>query len=301
VGNSHHKLYGSVLVLWASSPIDSVQHIDKLVDNPAAMTILPASSSDVNKPTLPLITNQSASPLNDSPLSDPGPCFAAELASTIDSASKKRKPSVDVATVSKKAHLAIFEEEGWEIQNHGCRYYKLLANAVCVACAGVKKYSDTRTIRDNCRFINFRWIKVEECRTCQVFFHGKSVEREENGVFEYNSWLPSPTATHKQIIQVLSVLLALSSHSFLCSMQRRKRYCRNSRPNWSMRNLPMFEPSQKISNIFAVWLAFSSLFSFFSESKYADCCSVSLFLNAGVAYHAVLSFVDHATRNCLYL
>lgn len=189
------------------------------------MTIPPASSSDVNEPTLPLNTNRSASPSNGTPLSDPSPSFAAELASTIDSAavmsSKKRKPSVDVATAPKKARLVIFEEEGWEIQNHGCRYYKLLADAICVACAGVKTYSDTRTIRDNCRFINFRWIKVEEERgTSQVFFHGKSVEREENGVFEYNSWVPSPMATHKQIIQVSSVLRALSSHSFLHSMQR---------------------------------------------------------------------------------
>jgi hypothetical protein len=252
------------------------------VDKPAAMTIPSASSSDVNEPTTPLNTNQSASPLNGTPLSDPGPRFAAELASMIDSAvgmsSKKRKPSVDVVTAPKKARLAIFEEEGWEIQNHGCRYYKLLADAICVACAGVKKYSDTRTIRDNCRFINFRWIKVEEEHgTCQVFFHGKSAEWEENGVFEYNSWVPSPTASHKQIIQVSSVLQALSSHSFLHSMQRRKRYCRNSRSNWSMRNLPIFEPSQKISNIFAVRLTVSSLLNFNFSSTCADSCSVNLF------------------------
>ena len=228
------------------------------MDKPAATTIPPASSSDINEPTLPFNTNQSASPLNSSPLSDPSLRFVTELASTIDSAvvmsSKKWKPSVNVATAPKKAWLVIFEEEGWEIQNHGCRYYKLLADAICV---------DTQTIWDNCRFINFCWIKVEEeCGTCQVFFHGKNVEREDNGVFEYNSWVPSPTAAHKQMIQVLSVLRALSSHSFLHSMQRWKHYCQNSRLNWSMRNLPIFEPSQQTSNIFAVRLAFSSLFLF---------------------------------------
>ena len=97
------------------------------MDRPATKNISPASSSGVNEPTLPLNTNQSASPLNGIPLFDIGSHFVAELASTIDGAvvmsSKKRKPSVDVATAPKKARLAIFEEEGWEIQNHSCRFY----------------------------------------------------------------------------------------------------------------------------------------------------------------------------------
>jgi hypothetical protein len=96
-------------------------------------------------------------------------------------------------------------EEGYSVQDRACvEYGKPLIPSLCIACVGFSSQTFSRnTIREKCRFIGFRRMRLEQDGSSSWIFNLESgVSRAEFGTYEYYDWNPSQTAEHIAVIKV---------------------------------------------------------------------------------------------------
>jgi hypothetical protein len=123
---------------------------------------------------------------------------------------KKRKTSIDTTSL-KKRKLRDHTDDGWKLQDRGCREYRFWGvEAYCISCA--QDQSKLRTnIRDNCRFIRFRWFKVDNFDNDSYIlkFNEVHISGAQGEGFDYLDWMPAQTASHKNEVKVWLLVLAI--------------------------------------------------------------------------------------------
>lgn len=80
----------------------------------------------------------------------------------------------------------------------------------CISCEHHKRnlksggtLPDAKELRDECRFVDFRWIKSEDGSACQLY----GIEAEESGPYAYHPWFPPRNEDHKNTIKVKMALI----------------------------------------------------------------------------------------------
>ena len=123
---------------------------------------------------------------------------AASSSRTPHDLSRKRRRSPSVIPVAEKSRSAGYIEEGFSIQEYGCRH-KTSHGGLCNACSDDTSKSSSRKVIEKCRFVNFRWTKKIGLEY-EAVFHGENVEGNE--AFVFCPWKPARSAEHKQVITV---------------------------------------------------------------------------------------------------
>jgi len=142
----------------------------------------------------------------------------------------KRKTSADSTSLKKQKLTGPGDSaQVWICQDGACLEYTFWGSeGYCMACAE-KGSGNPNNIREECRFIHFRWWKLDVDDTYVIHFNDDSECFKDDGEkrFEYFAWTPRGIGSTNMIrVWVFFLKQRLVTH-FLCSRLRLKLCCQS--------------------------------------------------------------------------